>query len=124
MQSRLIRSRRGRAASVAIRALLVRVRRRRDASMRLRRTARILTRLRLGTRVSLMGALGVCALAAPAAAAFDRDSPRDRSIVRSYVLANSVRGRPIPVLERGDPDARLRELIVGCIYGNEPAGIA
>jgi protein MpaA len=34
-----------------------------------------------------------------------------------------VRGRLITVLERGDPDAPIRELVVGCIHGNEPAGI-
>jgi protein MpaA len=28
------------------------------------------------------------------------------------------------VLERGDPDTRLKVLVVGCIHGNEPAGIS
>jgi protein MpaA len=37
---------------------------------------------------------------------------------------HSVQGRPIPVLERGDPNAPVRILVVGCIHGNEQAGIA
>lgn len=36
----------------------------------------------------------------------------------------SVQGRPIAVTERGDPRAPTRILVVGCIHGNEPAGIA
>ena len=37
---------------------------------------------------------------------------------------SSVQGRPIVVIERGDPNAATRILVVGCIHGNEPAGIA
>jgi len=61
-------------------------------------------------------------VAAPALG-FDRDLKRDRSIVRTELLGRSVRGRPITVLERGDPDAPIRALVIGCIHGNEPAGI-
>jgi protein MpaA len=38
--------------------------------------------------------------------------------------SHSVEGRPIVALELGDPASRVKELVVGCIHGNEPAGIA
>lgn len=41
-----------------------------------------------------------------------------------HVLGRSVRGRPIEVVVRGDPDSPRRDLVVGCIHGNELAGIA
>ncbi len=40
------------------------------------------------------------------------------------VLGRSELGRPIVAWESGDPRAKRRLLIVGCIHGNEPAGIA
>jgi protein MpaA len=40
------------------------------------------------------------------------------------VLGRSERGRPIVAWVTGDPNARSRILVVGCIHGNEPAGIA
>jgi protein MpaA len=40
------------------------------------------------------------------------------------VLGRSEQGRPIVAWVTGDPDARRRVLVVGCIHGNEPAGIA
>jgi len=40
------------------------------------------------------------------------------------VLGRSVRGRPIKLVVSGDPDSPRRDLVVGCIHGNEPAGIA
>jgi protein MpaA len=39
-------------------------------------------------------------------------------------LGVSVGRRPISVFVRGDPDSPAKELVVGCIHGNEPAGIA
>lgn len=45
-------------------------------------------------------------------------------VTRSVALGASVRGREIRVLERGDPDATHRILVVGSIHGDEPAGIA
>ncbi|MGB2873901.1 MAG: DUF2817 domain-containing protein [Gaiellaceae bacterium] len=47
----------------------------------------------------------------------------DRLVSRTESLGLSALGRPLFVLERGDPDARFKELVVGCIHGNEPAGI-
>src|SRR5215472_7461229 len=43
---------------------------------------------------------------------------------RSLVLGHSVDGRPIVAVETGDFDAARKSLVVGCIHGNEPAGIA
>src|SRR5437879_1572064 len=41
-----------------------------------------------------------------------------------HVLGRSVRGRAIRAFEVGDPASPRKLLIVGCIHGNEPAGIA
>jgi protein MpaA len=73
--------------------------------------------------VALPAATLVCGVHVGAALARDRDVPRDRSISRTALLGDSVRGRTITVLERGDPDAPTKDLVVGCIHGNEPAGI-
>jgi murein peptide amidase A len=43
---------------------------------------------------------------------------------RRVVLGRSVEGRPIVAFEVGDRGAARRELVVGCIHGNERAGIA
>ena len=40
------------------------------------------------------------------------------------VLGMSVQGRPIVAFEGGDPTSARKELVVGCIHGNEPAGTA
>jgi protein MpaA len=39
------------------------------------------------------------------------------------VLGRSVQGRPISALRLGDPHGSLVAAVVGCIHGNEPAGI-
>jgi murein peptide amidase A len=43
---------------------------------------------------------------------------------RSVTLGRSVRGRPIRAVVLGPSNARAPVLVVGCIHGNEPAGIA
>ena len=43
---------------------------------------------------------------------------------RRVELGRSVRGRPIVAIEVGDPSSPRKVLIVGCIHGNEPSGIA
>ena len=43
---------------------------------------------------------------------------------RSQVVGRSARGRAIRASRRGDPDARRKLLVVGCIHGNECAGKA
>jgi protein MpaA len=45
-------------------------------------------------------------------------------IRHEVVLGRSEQGRPIVAWETGDPKAKRRVLVVGCIHGNEPAGIA
>ena len=39
-----------------------------------------------------------------------------------HLLGRSARGRPILAYELGDPRARTKVLVVGCIHGDEPAG--
>jgi protein MpaA len=45
-------------------------------------------------------------------------------IRHEVVLGRSQQGRPIVAWETGDPNAKRRVLVVGCIHGNEPAGTA
>jgi murein peptide amidase A len=44
--------------------------------------------------------------------------------VRRVVLGRSVEGKPIIAFEVGDRTAGHRELVVGCIHGDETAGVA
>jgi len=44
--------------------------------------------------------------------------------MRRFVLGRSVDGRAIVAFEVGDTDSGRRELVVGCIHGNEAAGLA
>jgi protein MpaA len=48
----------------------------------------------------------------------------DPQSTRRLMLGRSWDGRPITVVERGDPDSPAKILVVGCIHGSEPAGIA
>ena len=43
---------------------------------------------------------------------------------RAVALGHSVQGRRIWAFEVGDPTSPRRILVVGCIHGNEPAGIS
>jgi protein MpaA len=68
-----------------------------------------------------------CALAFAAAAQVQavNATPRDDATVhRAFLLGRSVDGRPITAVETGDPDTQRKALVVGCIHGNERAGIA
>ena len=51
-------------------------------------------------------------------------SPRPAAHPVSTVLGHSVQGRPITATELGDPAAPRKLLVVGCIHGNESAGVA
>jgi len=52
-------------------------------------------------------------------------SPAPRSSVhRTEIAGRSVLGRPIRVVESGNPAARRSVLVVGCIHGTETAGVA
>jgi murein peptide amidase A len=42
---------------------------------------------------------------------------------RHEMLGASVQGRPIEAIETGDPAGALKVVVIGCIHGNEPAGI-
>jgi protein MpaA len=48
----------------------------------------------------------------------------DPTVVRRVLLGRSLRGRPITAVERGDSDTPWKLLVVGCIHGNETAGIS
>src|SRR5438309_6034180 len=75
--------------------------------------------LRHGCAIALaVAARSILPTACPAAA---RSDPSGRRIV---TLGRSVRGRPIVAIETGDFDSPRRTLLVGCIHGNEPAGIS
>lgn len=39
------------------------------------------------------------------------------------MIGHSVRGRPITATLKGDPTAPERVLVIGCVHGNEPAGV-
>jgi len=43
---------------------------------------------------------------------------------RTILIGRSVDGRPIAAIETGDGDSPMKTLVVGCIHGNEPGGIA
>lgn len=75
--------------------------------------------LRMPVRASALAlALLLAHTAAGGAAAAD---PTGR---HQTLLGRSVDGRPVVAIEIGDFDASKRVLVVGCIHGNEPAGIA
>jgi murein peptide amidase A len=47
-----------------------------------------------------------------------------RSLPGSTIIGYSVNGIPIRAVEIGNPNARRDVVVVGCIHGDEPAGIA
>jgi len=71
-----------------------------------------------------MRAGSVCAFAlAAAAAALLLAGPAAARSVR-HLLGRSVGGRPIVAYELGDPSSARKVVVVGCVHGNEPGGIA
>jgi protein MpaA len=64
----------------------------------------------------------VIVLAAPAGTHGAQHPPA--LVRREVMLGRSERGRPIVAWEVGDPASPRKVLVVGCIHGNEPAGIA
>jgi murein peptide amidase A len=50
--------------------------------------------------------------------------PPPAASARTVLLGRSVAGRPIEAIEVGNPQSPVKELVVGCIHGSEPAGIA
>ena len=67
------------------------------------------------TRFLVLLALLGCVAVTPAPGSTDR---------RVLVIGRSSDGRPIEAVEVGDSSARVKLLVVGCIHGNEQAGIA
>jgi murein peptide amidase A len=65
-------------------------------------------------------ALALMLVASAAAAAALPAAARPQRVV----LGRSVDGRPIVAFEVGDRHSSLKELVVGCIHGNEAAGVA
>jgi protein MpaA len=70
-------------------------------------------------------AFSVLALAAAAhAQAVNARAGADATIRHTFLLGRSIDGRTITAVETGDPDTQRKTLVVGCIHGNERAGIA
>src|SRR5207248_7587891 len=69
----------------------------------------------------------LCVLAFAAAAqahAVNATARADATVHRTFLLGRSVDGHTIAAVEVGDPDTQRKTLVVGCIHGNERAGIA
>jgi murein peptide amidase A len=69
----------------------------------------------------------LCVLAFAAAAqahAVNATARADATVHRTFLLGRSVDGHTITAVETGDPDTQRKTLVVGCIHGNERAGIA
>jgi len=99
---------------------------------------------RISVCVAAVGVLVGCAGSTPhvasshdstTAAPVTRSSTRNASLAttatsapalvsRAIVVGTSVQGRTIRAIEIGNPDASFKVVVVGCIHGNEPAGIA
>jgi murein peptide amidase A len=62
--------------------------------------------------------LSLILAAAAAGSSTAADRPDSRQLGRSW------EGRPIEVVRAGDPDGAQRALVVGCVHGNECAGLA
>ena len=60
----------------------------------------------------------------PSVTNFDRPNAALAPTRQRVALGRSVRGRPITAVRLGDPASERPTLVVGCIHGNEPAGIA
>jgi protein MpaA len=81
--------------------------------------------------IMVVGGLGVFAGGRPHGTHADAARPRPAATTRApagtlrrLMLGRSARGRPIDAIALGDPDARRKVLVVGCIHGDETAGIA
>jgi protein MpaA len=93
------------------------------------RDDRIPDRRRGGARIPVMrlaaaaATLGLAGALAPAAGGDRAPTPATR-VLTGVRVGHSAGGRPIVVSASGDPAARRRVLVVGCIHGTECAGIA
>ncbi len=67
--------------------------------------------------------LGLLASLAAIGAAGGSPGGTSAGVVHRIELGSSVLGRPIGAVELGDPKAATKVVVVGCIHGNECAGI-
>jgi murein peptide amidase A len=74
-------------------------------------------------KLRLGGAFTLALVAILSVAAISSSRPADPVGRRSLALGDSVDGRPITAIETGDFDSPQHALVVGCIHGNECAGI-
>jgi protein MpaA len=77
----------------------------------------------VGAVVIALGGCGGMPHAARPLAAPARAQPPPPTLLR-VVIGRSVAGRPIRATRVGSADATRDVLVVGCVHGNEPAGIA
>jgi protein MpaA len=93
---------------------------------------RVASLVRTGlTAIIVLAGVGVLADREPHATRAHAAAPRRGAAHRVPVqtarrihLGRSASGSPIDAVELGDPTARRKVLVVGCIHGNETAGIA
>ncbi|HEX5928041.1 MAG TPA: M14 family zinc carboxypeptidase [Solirubrobacterales bacterium] len=80
-------------------------------------------------RAAAVGALLGCLLLPPATAANTFSIRGMENVLggaaagERTVIGHSVQGRPIVATLSGSPEAPLRVLVVGCVHGDEPAGL-
>jgi protein MpaA len=74
--------------------------------------------------LAIAGGVAGCAERAATQTASAKPKARDPALRRVIHLGNSVQGRPIDAVRIGDFDSRRKLLVVGCVHGDEPAGIA
>jgi murein peptide amidase A len=71
--------------------------------------------------VGLGGGLWTAAGLAPSQAA--GAAAAERELLGREVIGRSVAGRPIVAVHSGGPEAPIEVLVVGCVHGNEAAGV-
>ncbi len=74
-------------------------------------------------RTLLKAALAAAATGALAGPAVAWSTPGAAAPRSTRVFGRSAQGRALSVTTVGDPAAPVRVLVVGCIHGNEPAGV-
>jgi protein MpaA len=65
--------------------------------------------------LAVLTALGLACLLAPLA--------EPAAAAERMTVGHSLRGRPLVATLNGDPSAPARVLVIGCVHGNEPAGM-
>ena len=79
---------------------------------------------RLRLRAALSGAVFAAAGFGSAVDVGFGSAPSSSAVIGRSVLGRSVLGRPIRLIRAGNPRAGHRVLVVGCIHGNECAGVS